>query len=184
MKFEWDENKRRENLLKHGIDFADAWQVFEGNRVIFIDDRFDYDELRLVTIGFLSGNIVTVTYTENDEITRIISLRKATKNERTKYIKGIPNRLGENWRIDRRRNWPYGYTGNYWRNVGESRLAQRLKIKFDKLAGNAGCGQRCYRILQSARARLSKENQSAFAGVYGSESNEMICLELSIKFGV
>jgi uncharacterized DUF497 family protein len=96
MKFEWDENKRRENLLKHGFDFADAWQVFEDNRVIFIDDRFDYDELRLVTIGFLSGNIVTVTYTENDEITRIISLRKATKNEQTKHIKGIPNRLGEN----------------------------------------------------------------------------------------
>ena len=96
MKFEWDENKRLINLRKHGFDFADVWQVFEGDRVIFIDDRFDYDELRLVTIGFLSGNIVTVTYTENDEITRIISLRKATKNEQTKHIKGIPNRLGEN----------------------------------------------------------------------------------------
>jgi uncharacterized DUF497 family protein len=96
MKFEWDENKRRENLRKHGFDFADVWRVFENDKVIFVDDRFDYDELRLVTIGFLSGNIVTVTYTENDEITRIISLRKATKNERTKYIKGIANRLGEN----------------------------------------------------------------------------------------
>lgn len=96
MKFEWDENKRRENLRKHGFDFADVWRVFESDRVIFVDDRFDYDELRLITIGSLSRNIVTVTYTENDEITRIISLRKATKNERTKYTKGIPNRLGEN----------------------------------------------------------------------------------------
>lgn len=96
MKFEWDENKRLINLRKHGIDLADVWRVFESDRVIFIDDRFDYDELRLVTIGFLSGYIVAVTQTQNDEITRIISLRKATRNERTKYIKGIPNRLGEN----------------------------------------------------------------------------------------
>lgn len=96
MKFEWDENKRRENLRKHGFDFADVWRVFESNRVIFIDDRFDYGELRLVTIGLLSGRIVTVTYTEDDETNRIISFRKATKNEQTKYIKGIANRLGEN----------------------------------------------------------------------------------------
>lgn len=96
MKFEWDENKRRANLQKHGFDFADAERIFESDRVIFIDDRFDYGEMRLVTIGFLSQRIVTVTYTEHDEVIRIISLRKATKNEQTKYIKGIANRLGEN----------------------------------------------------------------------------------------
>ena len=96
MKFEWDENKRLANLQRHGFDFADAWRVFESHRVIFIDDRFDYGESRLVTIGFLSGRIVTIVYIEDDEIIRIISLRKATKNERTKYNKGIANRLGEN----------------------------------------------------------------------------------------
>jgi len=96
MKFEWDENKRLINLQRHGIDFADVWQVFESNRVIFTDDRFDYNELRFVTIGVLRERLVTVIYTENDEITRIISVRKATKNERRKYLKGIANRLGEN----------------------------------------------------------------------------------------
>ena len=96
MKFEWDENKRLINLQRHGIDFADVWRVFESNRVIFIDDRFDYNELRLVTIGVLRERIVTVGYTENDEITRIISIRKATKNEQRKYLEGITNRLGEN----------------------------------------------------------------------------------------
>jgi uncharacterized DUF497 family protein len=49
MKFEWDENKRLVNLRKHGIDFADARKVFESERVNFIDDRFDYVELRFVT---------------------------------------------------------------------------------------------------------------------------------------
>ena len=45
MKFEWDENKRFVNIRKHGIDFADARKVFKGERVNFIDDRFDYGEL-------------------------------------------------------------------------------------------------------------------------------------------
>lgn len=89
MRFEWDEEKRLSNIRKHGIDFADIWRVFENERVIFIDNRFDYGELRFVTIGSLEGRIVTVTYTETDEITRIITARKATKNERTKYLKGI-----------------------------------------------------------------------------------------------
>lgn len=80
MKFEWDESKRVINLQRHGLDFADAWRIFESYRVIFIDDRFDYGESRLVTIGVLSGRIVTTVYTEDEEITRIISLRKATKN--------------------------------------------------------------------------------------------------------
>ncbi|MGI8786590.1 MAG: BrnT family toxin [Pyrinomonadaceae bacterium] len=44
MKFEWDENKRRINLQRHGIDFADAKQVFENERYTIIDDRFDYGE--------------------------------------------------------------------------------------------------------------------------------------------
>ena len=96
MKFEWDENKRQESLRKHGFDFVDAWRIFESYRVNFIDDRFDYGELGLVTIGFLGGRIVTTVYTEDDEITRIISLRKATKNEQTKFNKGVADRLGEN----------------------------------------------------------------------------------------
>lgn len=96
MKFEWDENKRRENLRKHGFDFADVWQVFESWRVIFVDDRFDYGESRLATIGVLSGRIVTAVYTEDNKVIRIISLRKATKYEQKKFDKGIANRLGEN----------------------------------------------------------------------------------------
>lgn len=60
MRFEWDKNKRVINLQRHGIDFADVWRVFESERVIFLDDRFDYNELRFVTIGVLRGRIVTI----------------------------------------------------------------------------------------------------------------------------
>ncbi len=96
MKFEWDEEKRFSNIKKHGIDFADIWRFFESERVIFIDNRFDYGELRFVSIGILAARIITITYTETDEITRIITARKSTKNEQNKYIREITNRLGEN----------------------------------------------------------------------------------------
>ena len=55
MKYEWDEAKNRSNFAKHGLDFEDAEQVFSGPCVTFEDDRFDYGEERLITLGLLAG---------------------------------------------------------------------------------------------------------------------------------
>jgi uncharacterized DUF497 family protein len=63
MKIEWDENKRLTNLLKHGIDFADVWQIFEYDRATDIDDRFDYGEVRYLTFGLLRGDVIVVAHT-------------------------------------------------------------------------------------------------------------------------
>lgn len=46
MRFEWDERKRSANFRKHGIDFADVYRVFDFDRYLFEDDRFDYKETR------------------------------------------------------------------------------------------------------------------------------------------
>ena len=46
---EWDDAKNSGNLAKHGLDFADAEQVLTGPCITFVDDRFDYDEERLIT---------------------------------------------------------------------------------------------------------------------------------------
>ena len=86
-----DENKRLINLQKHSIDFADAWQVFESNFYTFIDTRFDYGETRFVTFGLLDGEVVAVVHTETDEIIRVISIRKTTKNEERIYFEKIGN---------------------------------------------------------------------------------------------
>ena len=51
MRYEWDEAKNRSNFAKHGLGFSDAEQVFSGPCVTFVDDRFDYGEERLVTLG-------------------------------------------------------------------------------------------------------------------------------------
>ena len=89
MRFEWDETKRRKNIKDHGIDFADLEPMFDGVTVTILDDRFDYGEDRFVTIGLLNVITLVVAHTENDEVIRIISARKATKNEEKKYFEEI-----------------------------------------------------------------------------------------------
>jgi uncharacterized DUF497 family protein len=89
MEFEWDEAKRKSNLRNHGIDFIGIEQVFEGETVTILDDRFDYGEKRFVTFGLLDNRVVAIAHTETDEVIRIISVRKATKYEESSYFKGI-----------------------------------------------------------------------------------------------
>jgi len=97
MKFEWDEDKNAENLRKHGFDFADAWQVFHNPLIVRYDDRVHSGEDRWIGTGMMSNGVpIVLIFTERDrEMIRIISMRKATKNERTRYEKAIKDRLGK-----------------------------------------------------------------------------------------
>lgn len=89
MKFEWDESKNEINIQKHGIDFSDAKMIFDGYTLTVEDDRFDYPERRFVTFGLLFENIVSVVHTESEEKIRILSARKATRNEQKEYFKQV-----------------------------------------------------------------------------------------------
>ncbi|OQW36136.1 MAG: hypothetical protein A4E19_00295 [Nitrospira sp. SG-bin1] len=92
MRYEWGEAKNRSNRAKHGLDFADAEQVFAGRCVTFVDDRFDYGEKRLVSLGTLAGRVVVMAHSpRGHDATRIISMRKANRREQKIYQK----RLGE-----------------------------------------------------------------------------------------
>ncbi|HEY8173328.1 MAG TPA: BrnT family toxin [Dehalococcoidia bacterium] len=88
--FAWDEVKRLKNLRKHGIDFADAAQIFRGFTLTAEDEREDYGEPRFLTLGLLADQVVSVTHTEQDDLIRIISIRKATKHEARFYFSQIP----------------------------------------------------------------------------------------------
>ena len=95
MKFEWDEAKNTLNIEKHGLDFADAKDIFQSPMLSILDTRYDYGEKRWIGIGLLRGRVVTVIFTElGRETTRIISLRKAVKRERIRYEQALKNRLG------------------------------------------------------------------------------------------
>ena len=85
MKYEWDEAKSRKNLAKHGLSFEDAAQVFSGPCVTFEDDRFEYGEERLITLGLLAGRLVVMAHSPRDEGTRIISMRKGNRREQKIY---------------------------------------------------------------------------------------------------
>ncbi len=74
MRFTWDEAKRRANLAKHGLDFADAHRIFSSEIVEFEDDRFQYDEQRVVTLGLLDYLVVMVVSVERGKTIRIISM--------------------------------------------------------------------------------------------------------------
>ena len=90
MEYEWDEAKNRKNVAKHGLSFEDAKAVFSGPCVTFEDDRFDYGEERLITLGLLAGRLVVIAHSPRDEGTRIISMRKGNRREQKIY----PERLG------------------------------------------------------------------------------------------
>ena len=95
MRFEWDEVKNRANIRKHGLDFAEAWEVFSMPMLVALDDREDYGEDRWIGIGMLKSRVVAVVYIERGSDTvRIISLRKALNHERKRYEKALRDRLG------------------------------------------------------------------------------------------
>ena len=95
MNFEWDEAKNKINIQKHGLDFFDAWEIFESPLLVASDTRHDYGEDRFIGIGLLRARVVVFVFTEkNGDTIRMISLRRARRNEREKFFKFIQDRLG------------------------------------------------------------------------------------------
>jgi hypothetical protein len=92
VRYEWDNGKAADNLRKHGVDFADAIAALEdANRLEDIDSRFEYGEERTQVIGTARGNVLSVIVTQRDkDVCRIISARKATRDEQDRYYAGDP----------------------------------------------------------------------------------------------
>ena len=79
---EWDEAKRQINLEKHKVDFAIAEDFDWETAFVGEDDRFDYGETRLVAVGKVGDIAYTMIYTPRGANIRIISLRRASREER------------------------------------------------------------------------------------------------------
>ena len=85
MRYEWDETKNEINIHRHGIDFEDARLIFDNPILLKPDLRRDYGEDRLVGLGFLVDVIVVIVFTKRNDVIRVISIRRANKNERKIY---------------------------------------------------------------------------------------------------
>lgn len=89
MLFEWDESKRRTNLAKHHIDFRDAIRVFAGPVLERLDNRHGED--RICAIGLMDDIEIVVVYVMRGKRRRIISARRAHRNERQEYASRLKN---------------------------------------------------------------------------------------------
>jgi uncharacterized DUF497 family protein len=88
--YEWDSNKARLNLEKHGIDFVDATGVLEDERALTLRDPYAGEEERWITVGADSlGRILVVVYTWRGNRIRLISARPATARERSQYEESL-----------------------------------------------------------------------------------------------
>jgi uncharacterized DUF497 family protein len=90
MRYCWDEDKNRRDVERHGIAFEDAKRIFEGPTLEREDNRFDYGETRIYTIGLVNGLEITVIYTDRDnDERRIISAWRAEPHERRAYWQSL-----------------------------------------------------------------------------------------------
>lgn len=95
MKLEWDKRKNSANLEKHGLDFADAYKVFQSPMLVKLDDREDYGEERWIGIGLMEQRVVVMVFTEpKEDVIRVISFRKATSDESKRYEQAYKDEFG------------------------------------------------------------------------------------------
>jgi len=87
MKITFDPVKRAATLSERGLDFEDAAEVFLGDTLDFPDDRRDYGELRMLTVGYLRARMVIVIWTPRGSARHVISMRKANAREKARFGK-------------------------------------------------------------------------------------------------
>lgn len=92
MDFEWDEAKRLEVIQRRGVDILEAALIFEGDVLTRVDDRADYREARLISLGMVDGEAYVVVHTERNGATRLITAWKGGQLEREQYQAGIAAR--------------------------------------------------------------------------------------------
>ena len=89
MQFDFDPGKDATNLSKHGVSLADAAELSWDAALVWIDDRADYGEVRMVALAPIGDMLFFVAFVDREPVRRIISLRRANRREVTHYVKAI-----------------------------------------------------------------------------------------------
>lgn len=85
MAISFDDQKRATTLAERGIDFCDAAEIFKGPTFEFFDERRDYGEPRIITVGLLDGRMMIVGWTPRGDDRHVFTMRKANEREQKKY---------------------------------------------------------------------------------------------------
>ena len=89
MRIEFDPAKDRANRADHGVSLAFAEQLDWDAALVWIDDRFEYAELRMIALAPETETLYYVAFVERGNVRRIISLRRATRREVKHYVQSI-----------------------------------------------------------------------------------------------
>jgi uncharacterized DUF497 family protein len=89
VQFDFDPGKDATNLSKHGLSLAAAAQLSWDAALVWIDDRADYGEVRMVALAPLGYTLLFVAFVDRESARRIISLRRANRREINHYVKAI-----------------------------------------------------------------------------------------------
>jgi len=89
MEIEFDPEKDKLNLAKHGVLLALAKDLDWDAALVEVDDRFQYSEWRMIALAPETNTLYYVAFVEKVETRRIITLRPATRREVTHYVENI-----------------------------------------------------------------------------------------------
>ena len=89
MRVEFDPAKDAENQARHGVSLALARELDWDAALVWVDARFEYDELRMIALAPKTDTLYYVAFVERGEVQRIISLRRATRREVKHYVQSI-----------------------------------------------------------------------------------------------
>ena len=89
MLIEFDPAKDKANLAKHGVSLALAGKLDWDAALVWLDDRFDYGELRMIALAPEANTLYFVAFVERGDVRRIISLRRAEIREVKHYVENI-----------------------------------------------------------------------------------------------
>ncbi len=89
MLIEFDPAKDATNLAKHGVSLALAGKLDWDAALVWVDDRFEYDEIRMIALAPEGATLYNVAFVDCGEVLRIISLRRAERREVKHYVENI-----------------------------------------------------------------------------------------------
>ncbi len=89
MHFEFDPAKDTINKAKHGVSLSVAERLDWESALVWVDDRFEYGELRMIALAPETNTLYYVAFVDRDSVRRVISLRKAERREVKYYVDNI-----------------------------------------------------------------------------------------------
>lgn len=89
MLIEFDPAKDEANVARHGVSLALAGKLDWDAALVWLDDRFEYDELQMIALAPETNTLYYVAFVDRNEVRRIISLRRAERREVKHYVENI-----------------------------------------------------------------------------------------------